>query len=208
MVKYMLVKRISIPVKNVAVNCSNKTFLAMIMFALTSGVLMGFFLAGNIALALPLNLRSTLGAVGGAMIGGETEVSTRIQSADTVSNLTIKTESPRTARVTPAVIDPVFADLPRNFPTVSKDKAILKDTIQEKALRIEDISQRIQQLKNESVSLVAEFDSNCGNWQDECAIEYKNVLEKNNELYEQLLATRTTLYEEHANAERLLVSTE
>lgn len=201
-------KRISIPVKSATVNCSNKTFLAMIVFALTSGVLMGFFLAGNIALAIPLNLRSTLGAVGGAMIDGETEVSARIQSADTASDLTIKTEVPRTVRVTPAVIDPVFADLPTNFPVLSEHKTILKSTIQEKALRIEDISQRIQQLKNESVSLIAEFDSNCGNWQDECAIEYKNVLEKNNELYEQLLTIRTTLYEEHANAEHSLISTE
>lgn len=180
----------------------------MIVFALTSGVLMGFFLAGNIALAIPLNLRSTLGAVGGAMIDGEMEVSARIQSADTVSDLTIKTEVPRTVRVTPTVIDPVFADLPTNFPVLSEHKTILKSTMQEKALGIEDISQRIQQLKNESVSLIAEFDSNCGNWQDECAIEYKNVLEKNNELYEQLLTIRTTLYEEHANAERSLVSTE
>lgn len=54
----------------------------------------------------------------------------------------------------------------------------------------------IERLKDESVSLVAAFEQNCGSWADTCAAPYKDALDKNNSSYNRLASELELLINE------------
>ncbi len=66
---------------------------------------------------------------------------------------------------------------------------------------IAELNLELELIKNRSVSLIVEFDQNCGNWKDECATPFTKELETNNSRYSQLVAKLATLNQELAKAE-------
>lgn len=52
---------------------------------------------------------------------------------------------------------------------------------------ITQLNEAIARLKNDSVALVSMFNTDCGNWKDECATPYAATLEINNSTYNDLV---------------------
>lgn len=61
---------------------------------------------------------------------------------------------------------------------------------------ITQLNEAIARLKNDSVALVSMFNTNCGNWKDECAKPYAATLEINNSTYSDLVQKVTKLQRE------------
>jgi hypothetical protein len=96
-----------------------------------------------------------------------------------------------------------------SIPTVlAKEKVALESSIEEKNLAIEQNIEKIKRIKDGSVSLITQFNQNCGDWNNVCATTYHDALEKNNTAYEELLVTQRALYKALADAERALVAAE
>lgn len=200
-------ERISIPVKKISSGVPDGTFLVASATSLALGILTGILIGGKIILPLPANLSGVLGAVDKATVLPEAPIA----SPETVTMT--KSDAPAndgTLGVTP-VPTTDESQLPTgetNSPALFAERTALEAMIREKTLAIERNAEEIKQMKNESVSLIAEFDQNCGNWNDDCAGKYKESLEKNNASYEQLLATQALLYKELVDSERQFVATE
>lgn len=200
----LLMERIHIPIKKVSSGFSTKTLMATTLSTLTLGVLAGTFMGNTITLPLPQNLRSVLGATGAVVLDQKTEATTPtpVQPAIdiTPSSLPITPEAPESAPVAPAAV---------NSPIVSAaQKATLASSVEEKNLAIEQNVAEIKRIKDESVLLITQFNQNCGDWNDACAVTYHDTLEKNNTAYEELLVTQRALYKALADAERALVAAE
>ena len=75
-------------------------------------------------------------------------------------------------------------------PRVRDEQAItdVNILINDIELTIIRINNEIELIKNSSVTLVADFDRNCGNWKDVCGAPYATELEKNNTRYDALVA--------------------
>lgn len=58
--------------------------------------------------------------------------------------------------------------------------------VETKTARTFVLGTEIERLKNESVTLVAAFEQNCGSWTDVCATTYKDALNTNNTAYNRL----------------------
>ncbi len=64
----------------------------------------------------------------------------------------------------------------------------LNALINDRDLAIIRITDEIERLKNASVLVVTEFDQNCDNWQDDCALPYRKTLDANDAKYDELAA--------------------
>ncbi len=57
---------------------------------------------------------------------------------------------------------------------------------------VDRLTQEMTQIKNASLALITEFDQNCGNWNDACALPYSDTLEIHNRRYERLTKNRNS----------------
>jgi hypothetical protein len=69
-------------------------------------------------------------------------------------------------------------------------------SITDREITITQLNEEIARVKNDSVALVSFFDTNCGNWKDECAKPYAATLEINNSTYSDLIQKVTKLQRE------------
>lgn len=61
---------------------------------------------------------------------------------------------------------------------------------------ITQLNKQIERVKDDSVALISVFNTNCGNWKDECAKPYAAALDINNSTYNDLVQKVTTLQRE------------
>jgi hypothetical protein len=192
-------ERITIPIKKVSSGFSSRALMAAVGSALTFGMLGGIFLGNIVTLPVPGNLRGVLGATGAATPQEEARAEgTLVAQTPSDNTLPTATPAPETAS-TPTTT---------NNPAIIAQRAELESSITEKNIRIEKNIEEIKRIKDESVLLITQFEQNCGNWDDACAITYRETLERNNTAYEELLFTQRALYKELADAERALIATE
>jgi hypothetical protein len=69
-------------------------------------------------------------------------------------------------------------------------------SITDREIAITQLNEEIARVKNDSVALVSLFNTNCGNWKDECAKSYAATLEINNRTYSDLIQKVTNLQRE------------
>jgi hypothetical protein len=69
-------------------------------------------------------------------------------------------------------------------------------SITDRETAIAQLNEEVTRVKNDSVALVSLFNTNCGNWKDECAAPYAATLEINNNTYNDLVQKVTTLQRE------------
>jgi hypothetical protein len=69
-------------------------------------------------------------------------------------------------------------------------------SITDREIAITQLNEEIARVKNDSVALVSLFNTNCGNWKDECAKPYAATLEINNSTYSDLIQKVTKLQRE------------
>lgn len=70
--------------------------------------------------------------------------------------------------------------------TPARTKEELERLIVENEVAIIRENSEISRIRNASIALVGEFDTNCGDWEDDCARYYVLELEKNNAAYNEL----------------------
>lgn len=70
--------------------------------------------------------------------------------------------------------------------TPARTKEELERLIVENEVAIIRENSEISRIRNASIALVGEFDTNCGDWEDDCARYYVLELEKNNAAYNDL----------------------
>ncbi len=66
---------------------------------------------------------------------------------------------------------------------------------------ITQVNRELEDIKDTSVALIAEFNQNCGNWKDDCAKPFSTILETNNARYSVLTIRLSELTQELAVAE-------
>ena len=88
--------------------------------------------------------------------------------------------------------EPLFADTlfvaPDSLqPTPPRSREELELSIKESEAAINRETIEVARIRDASVALVGEFDTNCGDWSDDCARYYVTALEKNNTAYNDLV---------------------
>lgn len=84
----------------------------------------------------------------------------------------------------------------------------LESEVRSLASEVTSLTEQVERIKNQSVYLVTEFETNCGAWANECATPYASQLEKKNteyaELAKRLLSAKSLLAERESDLALLL----
>jgi hypothetical protein len=72
-------------------------------------------------------------------------------------------------------------------PTPPRSREELELSIRESESAISKDTSEVTRIRDASIALVGEFDTNCGDWSDDCARYYVTALEKNNTAYNALV---------------------
>lgn len=193
--------RINVPIKKVSdrisfVETVTTPKLIGLFVLIMSSVFFGAFTEARYAfLRFPnIDPKTQLGAAGATLPTDATASVIAPDTDGTVSNSSI----PPTAI---AAIE--------NAPLIALDNTPPQDQIDELNVRISEhrdaiaqINKELELIKDRSVSLIVEFDQNCGSWKDECATPFARELETNNSRYSQLVAKLATFNQELTKAER------
>ncbi len=196
--------RINVPIKKVGekttfVKTMTGAHFTLLFVLMMSSVLLGAFAQGRYAfLRFPnVSPESQLGAVA---------VSLPALPANTPPATTAQENS---AKLSDASSSPVATNVTLDAPLIVADTNAsltriddLSALILEHADAILQLNLELELIKNRSVSLIVEFDQNCGNWKDECATPYATELETNNSRYSQLIAKLASFNQELAKAQR------
>ena len=165
------------------------------------GGLLGIFSSGSLPLPRPANIGNELGAVA-SVTSGETAhaIAGEVLGAEN----RLLTEDGTLTDV--EILAPTIIEVPQIVtPTVAEQSTTLSASIDEKTLAVDRLALEMERIKNESVELVSGFKQNCGdNWKDECAIPYKEALDKNNTTYERLVQAHAAFNLEISNAQSAL----
>ena len=174
-------------------------FVGLFMIIVFSGFLGAFIEAKYPLLVLPIvNPQTQLGAVVDALPNEQSG---------------IKTEADNTARETiDAGESQIRAAANENSQTLANNASPtpppalsrineLNIFINERENALAQVNNELERIKDQSITLIAEFNQNCGNWKDDCAKPYTNELEVSNTRYSLLTKTLTTLTQELSNAE-------
>ena len=193
--------RINVPIKKVSdrisfVEAVTAPELIGLFVLIMSSVLFGAFAEGRYAfLRFPnIDPKTQLGAAG-ATLPPDTTASAVTPDAD--------------VKVSSSSIPPTALAAIENAPLIAVDNTPPGDRIGELSVRISEhadaiaqINKELELIKDRSVSLIVEFDQNCGNWKDECATPFARELETNNSRYSQLVAKLASFNQELTKAER------
>ena len=160
-----------------------------------SSVALGAFVEGRYALLAYLHLpnidpKTQLGALGASL---PTTTTTAISPLQSAANA--------------LAVNSVAAS--ENAPLIAVGSGIqfqqhlddLNVLVSEHRDTIIQLNKELELIKDRSVSLIVEFDQNCGNWGDECATPFARELELNNSRYSQLVIKLTAYNQELAKAE-------
>ncbi len=192
--------RINVPIKKVSdriplVEAITPAKLIGFFLLIMSSVIVGAYAEGRYAfLNFPnIDPRTQLGAAGAAIL---TDTTASVVPPDTSVKIS-NTSIPLGAKVAIENAPLIAVD---NAPSQQRinDLSVL---ISEQADAIGQINKELELIKDRSVSLIVEFDQNCGNWEDECAAPLTKVLELNNSRYSQLIAKLASFNQELAKAE-------
>lgn len=155
-------------------------------------VVSGFTLGWNLYESGRANTqqRLLLGAVSESGVAAQSRVTEEAVSP----LLTSSTEEPLQTEIL-AVNETSSAEQIAESVTPARSVEELERLIVEGEMAIIRLNGEISRIRNASVALVGEFDTNCGDWEDDCARYYVQALEKNNAAYNDL-ALRIT-EEEH-----------
>lgn len=146
------------------------------------GAVIGLIVSNNIKLPLPNNSASNLAAIAAIpQSATSTQTSEDVISSENEAVLGTLSTQDVTTETQPDLILPLFDDTTRK-----ELEAKISDTL----LVIERLSLEMLRVKNESLSIISEFNQNCANWNDECAIPYKTSLDRNNATYERLMVAQ------------------
>jgi len=184
--------KIRIPVERVKGNddfilsAKKALFASVPLFIVASG----FFLGWNIyeAQAPLANAHSLLGAVS----EGTATVNTgEVTSPTGTTLLAAQTEDPLSDEeiaVNETFSNGALIEHPVEQPAVpERTREDLVRLITESEMAIIRETSEIARIRNVSIALVSEFDTNCGDWEDDCARYYVTLLEQNNTAYNDLI---------------------
>lgn len=166
------------------------------------------FMFGSGVLLPSANPREQVGAVLESMTDSSTPelasvgavvVDTTVPAADTLA-----LDTPEDNVLTQNDIDVAPSPTPEPESLLNAIELDLAITDREDAMT--KLNEEIARLKNDSVALVSLFNTNCGNWKDECAVPYAATLEVNNSTYNDLVQKVIALQRElnQFNAEKIL----
>ncbi len=80
--------------------------------------------------------------------------------------------------------------------SIDQQLNVLNTIIDDHEVQITQLNIELERIKDQSVSLVADFDRNCGSWKDDCAIPYANALDTRNTRYSQIATKLGVLNQE------------
>lgn len=166
-------------------------FVTVLLFAVVSGFVLGKNVDVSFA-SLSTDPHLLLGAVseGAKKTAGtlDSENFSAVElSVDTPTEEPASTDSPTETLFALPVFTP---------PAPSRSREDLELLITESEATISRERSEVARIRDASVTLVGEFDTNCGDWKDDCARYYMIILEQNNRTYNELI--QKIEHEEHA----------
>lgn len=174
----------------------------------------------------------TIGILFGAVLSGYGTFPVRgVAKDNTAASLLSTTPPPATVATPPAspIVIPPLVTPDEEVATESTDEEFfvpdessineffaseltqVQSEVEAKTARTFVLGTEIERLKDESVSLVAAFEQNCGSWADSCAVPYKDALDKNNATYNRLASELELLISELDRAresERIILASQ
>lgn len=169
-----------------------KNTLALITFFVT-----GIFVGSGIVLIssgkIPLSGISPRLLLGAVINADQVNTEPQISSSPAVS---VDIPEASTSPIIPEPIAqaPIIDEVKvANEKVLTEKRTNLSLRISDRTIAIERLNQEIERVKNASVSLIAEFNQNCGSWTDDCAKPYSSKLEANNTTYNELVQKQTPL---------------
>ncbi len=164
-------------------------------------IMIGFFAGIHSPNIIPTDQRSLLGAVSesnaGAVPTANFEGSESVNTAEL--NLNRPEEEPL---LVGDIQNETFSATEFFAPSPTRSREELELLITERELTISRETGEVTRVRNASVAIVSEFETNCGDWEDDCAAYYARVLERNNIAYNDLvqkIAHETHILEELRN---------
>ncbi len=106
------------------------------------------------------------------------------------------TTAPVTANAEPTPVSPPLGTALADARSAAGEKAELTLEITDRTIAIDRLNQEIERTKNASVLLIAEFNTNCANWNDVCATPYVKKLDENNTTYNNFVVSLNALQTE------------
>ena len=176
------------------------SLLGLGTFAL--GALIGIFASTAYDMHVPnlgTGFKSQLGAL------GVLDMPPRVSDTTTEEAATTPTLAPQATQTfsllrdtdTVGIVDESANLLLPSSPIITPTVIVLSQTEREgdvitQQVVVDRITLEMTQIKNASLALIAQFDQNCGNWNDACALAYRDTLEVNNRTYERLTKSRNS----------------
>lgn len=163
-----------------------RTMWTVFAFASIGGLLFGILLNDHSLLAR-INFRPTdqLGAIGTVEVAAPSKISLGVVATSSPEVLGAETSLP--TREDTALIAEAQKIADAKFDAYNTSLREISNTINQDELAILRLNQEMKLVKDASVSLVADFNQNCGSWSDVCGNTYASKLQQYNDRYDELL---------------------
>jgi hypothetical protein len=146
-------------------------------------IMTGFFAGISSPSMIPTDPRSLLGAVSESKVATAPAINSESVSTAELA-LGVQPEEP----TSPTAQNETFSAAQFFAPSVStKSREELEQLIAASELSISQDTNEVTRIRNASVAIVSEFETNCGDWEDDCAVYYSRALERNNIVYSDLV---------------------
>lgn len=155
-----------------------KTKFAVVLLV---AALSGFVVGSNTHLPLAPSSPDTQLLLGAVSEGTPDTVGASVKD---LTNEELASNSPTEE---PALSDALIAVPMAISPTPPRSREELELSIKESEAAINRETIEVTRIRDASVALVGEFETNCGDWSDGCARYYVTALEKNNTAYNDLV---------------------
>lgn len=168
-------------------NTAKRLHLAlMLLFGVTLGALLG-----STTMLPKIDPQRQLGGVAASGENNSIEAQTNTSLSDTQTTSIDQEISENTGVGETSTYTPAPSTEAQKI-----DQQKLKLRISDGEIAIARANEELARIKNESVSIISEFNTNCGNWKDGCAKPYAEKLEINNNTYNDLAQKITQLTRE------------
>lgn len=175
------------------------TFWLVLLILAASTLLFGSLL-GDKTLIQRLRPEAQLGSIGSAIVG-------QSNSAEIISSASTSSESEVGSRVDTSITSPTKENTEITDSQAQENLLLnqqirnVNDEINTQDILIIRLNQEMKLVKEVSVKLISDFDSNCGNWNDVCGEKISHDLDEHNTHYDELVKELTTAENAKLSAE-------